>query len=73
MKLIVLLILSACLCMASSSCVESRPSTTQPSDQALNDPFKYSPSMGDTDISGGKINEFDRNALKRDVDNVFSP
>lgn len=41
--------------------------------QALKDPFRYSPDLGDNDISGGGIRDFDKSAFKRDVDSVFSP
>src|SRR4051812_13172064 len=55
--------------------------TTQPSkvgdrqDAALKDPMGYSPNMNspDNDISGGKINELDRGAMKKDIDHVLNP
>jgi hypothetical protein len=41
---------------------------------ALQDPFGYSPNMDKReDISGGKIGELDRGAMKRDIDHVLNP
>jgi hypothetical protein len=57
-----------------AGCSENK-STTQPStaDQALSDPFNYSPSMGKTDISGGGLGNYDKDAMKKDIDHVFNP
>ena len=70
-KTVILLVLLA-------GCMSDKQPTTRSSmrewqDQALNDPFGYSPDMGSTDVSGGKINELDRKALKKDVDHVLNP
>ena len=60
-------------------CSSNNPSTTRPSsvtdrqNAALDDPFGYSPDMKDADISGGKINEYDRNAMRKDLDHVLNP
>ena len=60
-------------------CSSNNSATTQPSsvtdrqNSALNDPFGYSPDMKDADISGGKINEYDRNAMRKDLDHVLNP
>ena len=44
--------------------------TTRTSDRALRDPYgKWS--NVDSDVSGGNVNNLDRNALKRDVDNFL--
>ena len=51
----------------------TRSSTRQRQEQALHDPFGYSPDMGSTDVSGGKIHEYDRKAMKKDVDHVLNP
>jgi hypothetical protein len=42
---------------------------------ALRDPMGYSPNMNspDTNISGGKLHELDRGALKKDIDHVLNP
>jgi hypothetical protein len=45
----------------------------QRQDQALRDPFGYSVDMGSTDISGGKIHEYDKDGMKKDVDHVLNP
>jgi len=53
--------------------------TTQPTsmrdrqDAALRDPFSYKAGIEDQDISGGDIGNFDRDAMKRDIDHVFNP
>ena len=51
----------------------TRPSNRDAHQEALNDPFGYSPDMGPADISGGKINEFDRKAMRKDIDHVLNP
>ncbi len=54
-------------------------STTQPSnmrdrqDQAMRDPFHYSPEFDRRDISGGDITHFDRDGFGRDMHDVLSP
>jgi hypothetical protein len=53
--------------------------TTKPSsirdrqDQALKDPFGYSPDAEATDISGGGLTDFDRGGFKKDLKNVLDP
>jgi hypothetical protein len=64
-------------------CTENKPPTTQPTtrpmtakerqDAAMKDPFGYSPNGERTDISGGGISDFDRDAFKKDVKNVLDP
>ena len=44
-----------------------------PVDEALKDPAHYTPSVGNQDISGGGTLDLDRNALRKDVDNVLNP
>lgn len=69
-----------CLCGSISVAIGCSESTaaTQPStlrdrqDALLRDPFSDTKSQN-VDISGGKINELDREALKRDINNVFNP
>jgi hypothetical protein len=41
-------------------------------DEALRDPFNYSPTDR-SDISGGGITDFKSDAFKKDVKSVFSP
>ena len=60
---------------------DKRAPTTQPSnvkdrqEAALRDPMGYSPNMNspDTNISGGKLHELDRGALRKDIDHVLNP
>ena len=57
----------------------SREPTTRPvtADQrqaaALHDPMNYKPGMDEHDISGGDVGDFDRKAMKRDIDHVLNP
>jgi hypothetical protein len=54
----------------------TRPSTVKDrQDAALRDPMGYSPNMNspDTDISGGKLHELDRGAMRKDIDHVLNP
>lgn len=52
----------------------TRPSTVQDRQKAaLDDPFSYSPYSDKNDISGGELNEWDKDGLKRDMDNVLNP
>ena len=52
-------------------CASERHPTTRPA-SALDDPMGYKPAMND-DISGGGISNYDRAAVKRDVDHVLNP
>jgi hypothetical protein len=54
---------------------ENPPSTMrQRQDNALRDPMNYSPRNADqTDISGGGVLDFKKDAFKRDVNSVFNP
>jgi hypothetical protein len=46
----------------------------QRQDQALKDPFNYSPYDDDrTDISGGGLTTFKKDAFKKDVNSVLGP
>ena len=64
-----------------AGCASDKQPTTRPSsmrerqDAALRDPMGYSPDMDspDTDISGGKLHELNRGAIKKDIDHVFNP
>ena len=66
---------------AVAGCASDKKPTTRPmtarerQEAALNDPFGYSPNMNspETDISGGKLNELDRGALRKDIDHVLNP
>jgi hypothetical protein len=58
---------------------QKQPPATQPSrlsertDDALADPFGYSPNFDRTDISGGDIDKFDKKGMDRDLKSVFNP
>ena len=59
----------------SSDLPTTRPaSAADRQNAALHDPFGYSPDMDSTsNISGGGISELDRNAMKKDINNVLNP
>jgi hypothetical protein len=61
-------------------CASDKHPTTQPvtasdrQDAALRDPFGYSPDIGSSDdISGGNINQYDRKAMRKDINDVLNP
>ena len=60
-------------------CASEKHATTRPAsvrerqDAALADPFGYSPNMDENDVSGGKVNELNRGALRKDIDHVLNP
>jgi hypothetical protein len=66
------------ICVALAGCAETSKPTTRPAsmqerqDQAMKDPFGYSPSVKE-DISGGGFNEFDKDAFGKDLKNVLDP
>jgi hypothetical protein len=73
-------LLPSLLILASSGCSSNKPPTTRPAtaserqDAALKDPFGYSPDMGsNNDISGGGITDYDRKAMRKDIDHVLNP
>ena len=61
--------------MVGAGCNEDNPPTgiRQRQDAALQDPFNYSPYDDRTDISGGGLMEFKKDAFKKDVNSVLSP
>jgi hypothetical protein len=72
----------ACLLLAGApiGCRKSdaKP-TTRPArladrtDDALADPFGYSPKFDRTDISGGDLGHLDKDGVNRDLNHVFNP
>jgi hypothetical protein len=71
-------VLAGCESDSSSGDIRSRQ------DAALNDPFGYGPDANDviknapsspdrTDVTGGGMGHFDKDAMKRDLDAVFNP
>jgi len=73
-------LLPAAFCVAPSGCASdggkptSRPLTARErQERALKDPFNYKPDSDQSDISGGGISDFDRDAFNRDLKNVLSP
>jgi hypothetical protein len=66
-------------CLLLTACSDNTKPTTRPmtvqerQDAALRDPFHYSPYSDKNDITGGDIDELDKEGLKRDLDHVFNP
>jgi hypothetical protein len=63
-----------------AGCADDGAPTTRPasayerSENALNDPFGYSPNVGKPDdITGGPGEGFDRKAFNKDADDVLNP
>jgi hypothetical protein len=51
---------------------ESTPDSTSDQDAALSDPFNYKVDMPD-DVSGGKIQQLDKQGIKGDFDRFLNP
>jgi len=72
-------LLYALSCALVSGCGPSSPPSTQPTsmydrqEQALHDPFGYSPDLKKSDMSVSGEGEFDTAALKRDLNHVANP
>ena len=64
-------------CTSSDKQATTRPLTAaERQEAAIADPFGYSPmdkQQQPSDISGGKIGELDRGAMRKDIDHVFNP
>jgi len=61
------------LCFALGCADDSKQPTTRSDDALLRDPFNYKPFANDPDISGGSISHYDKNAMKKDLKDVFDP
>jgi len=65
---------------AAAGCSSNKSATTRPASTydrqqaALKDPFGYSPNMEKPeDITGGNINQYDKNGMRKDLDHVLNP
>ncbi len=68
------ILLALLACGSVSGCAEEqRPTPKQKQDAVLRDPWNYSPFDDRTDVSGGGISDFKKDAFKKDVNSVFSP
>jgi hypothetical protein len=73
------LLMVIAFCGLLAGCADKNGPTTRPStarersEQALRDPMGVNAETDRIDISGGGINEYDHNAMKRDLDSVFNP
>lgn len=63
---------SSCLCILSLACADQYPDAQSRQEALLADPFSYK-TDDERNISGGKINELDREGLKKDLNNVLNP
>lgn len=55
-------------------CSSDEGTMRQRQDEALRDPWNYSPYRNDpSDVSGGGMADFKKDAFKRDVNSVFGP
>ena len=72
LRLLFVLLLVGC---GSNKHPSTRPSGTYDRQEAaLRDPFGYSPNKDNPDdISGGKIGELNRDAMRKDIDHVLNP
>lgn len=71
------------LAIGSAVCVGCRSDKDQPTtrpltmrerqERALDDPFAYDPMEDDNDVSGGKLHEFKKDSMKKDLDHVLNP
>jgi len=72
-----LLLLAAAVVLTTLAigCVDDdkSPSMRQRQDAAMKDPWNYSPFEDRTDISGGGVGEFNKDAFRKDVDSAVSP
>ena len=73
---ICLLFLFVVGCASDTNSPTTRPATARERQEAaLRDPMGYSPDMDspENDISGGKLHELDRKAMRKDIDHVLNP
>lgn len=69
-----LLISIGCITGCSQDGPTTKPATEyEQQEKAMKDPFNYSPDISGTDISGGGIGNFDRAAMRKDLDDVLNP
>ena len=69
---------AAAVVLSAGCTMHTTEPTTRPaswSQQAKSDPFRYDPSATEDwpSVSGGAVNNFDKNAFKRDLNNVLNP
>ena len=70
-----LLIVVCCVCLAGAGgCGDTSEPRKSAGDRALSDPWNYGPSLKKPDTQPSRDDSsFDREGLKRDVNNVFNP
>ena len=69
---VILAALTAALTVGCASQPDAQEADWNDSQQrALDDPMNYRPEMNRTNITGGKIHEFDRQGFKRDMDSLL--
>ena len=70
---VVCVVCGACVWLGGCADEAQQKPADRASDRALADPFNYSPEMEKPDISGGDTSHFDKDAFKKDVDDVLNP
>jgi hypothetical protein len=61
-------------CSSGTNAPATQPSTiSQRQDQALKDPFGYTPDLKKSDMTVSGHGEFDKEGLKRDTDFILNP
>jgi hypothetical protein len=61
-----------CACGCSSTS-DTATAVSADQDKALKDPMHYSPTMDNTDITGGGIGSYNNDAMNRDLNDLFNP
>ena len=72
MRRLILLAASAAMMFGCSHDEQARPTVRQRQDDALKDPFNYSPKFNDDAVGGGTL-DFKKDAFQRDVQHVLDP
>ena len=67
------------ICAWLVGCSDNSTATTKPTslrerqDAALKDPYGYKPDIDNRDVSGGGLLDYDKQGMKKDLNNVFNP
>ena len=64
---------ACCIMAACTTNTSTETATSRPGDGLENDPLGYNPHIEELNISGGGLGNYDKNAMKKDLDDVFNP